>query len=92
MPNQGAYEVQLHPSVTAFLDGLMEEQRKRCVQSLRKLGEYPYKPRPKTDIKKLKGKKEEMYRLRVGEFRFEYFVEKNKVYIVAGFRRGRGYR
>ena len=38
--------------------------------------------------KKLKGKKKTMY-LRVGDFRFEYFVEENTVYVVEAFRRER---
>ncbi len=52
----------------------------------------PFKPRPGADIKKLKGRDKTLYRLRVGDYRFEYFVEGNTVYVVVAFKRGRGYR
>jgi len=47
---------------------------------------------PGVDIKRLKGRDRSMYRLRVGDFRFEYFVEGNTAYVVDAFRRERGYR
>ncbi len=86
------FSVQLHPDVVKFLDRLSEEDRKRCVNALRMLKDDPFKPRPGADIKKLKGKDKTLYRLRVGDYRFEYFVEGNTVYIVEAFKRGRGYR
>jgi len=52
----------------------------------------PFTPRPRTDIKKLGGRNKTMYRLRVGDYRFEYFVDGKTVYVVEGFRRERGYR
>ena len=33
-----------------------------------------------------------MYRLRVGDHRFEYFVDEGKVWIDNAFKRERGYR
>jgi len=33
-----------------------------------------------------------MYRLRIGDYRFEYFVEEKTIYVVEAFRRERGYR
>jgi len=44
------------------------------------------------DIKKLKGKKRDMFRLRAGGHRFEYFIEDRVIWIVDAFKRGRGYR
>ena len=85
-------EVRLHPDVRSYLDELQGSDTERCEDSLKMLGEDPYRSRPKCDIKKLKGKDKEMYRLRVGDHRFEYFVEEDKVWVVEAFRRGRGYR
>ena len=51
-----------------------------------------FKPRPGIDIKKLKGRDKTLYRLRVGDYRFEYFVEKDTVYVIDAFRRERDYR
>jgi len=84
--------VSLHHDVVKFLDELSEVERKRCVDSLKKLGEDPFTPRSGVSIKKLKGEKRTMYRLRVGDIRFEYFVDGKTVYVVEAFRRGRGYR
>ncbi len=50
----------------------------------------PFKPRSGVDIKKLKGRDKTLYRLRVGDYRFEYFVEGNTIYVV--FKRERDYR
>ncbi len=86
------FSVLIHPDVAKFLDKLSKEDRRRCVEALRRLKEDPFTPRPGADIKKLKGRDKTMYRLRVGDFRFEYFVEGNTVYVVEAFRRSKGYR
>ena len=86
------FSVLVHPHVERFLDRLSEDERKRCVEALRKLKDDPLSPRSGVDVKKLKGRKRSMYRLRVGDYRFEYFIEGNSVYVVDAFKRGRGYR
>ncbi|MFB6245419.1 MAG: type II toxin-antitoxin system RelE/ParE family toxin [Candidatus Nanohaloarchaea archaeon] len=84
--------MRLHPDIRDYLDELKYSDTDRSENSLKKLGEDPYRSRPKCDIKKLKGKDKEMYRLWIGDHRFEYFVEDNKVWVIEAFRRGRGYR
>lgn len=84
--------VKIHPRVKKYLQGLPKKERKSVKEKLKKLGDDPFKPRPKVDIKKLKGKKHDLYRLRAGSHRFEYFVEEETVWIDEAFRRGRGYR
>jgi len=42
-------------------------------------------------IRKLKGKLNTLYRLRVGDYRFEYFVENSIVCVVKAFSRGVDY-
>lgn len=86
-----AYEVKLHPTVAKFLDTFSSNERKRLVESLENLKQNPFKPRSGTDIKKLKGKLHDLYRLRDGDYRFEYFVEDNTVWIVKSFIREHGY-
>lgn len=53
----------------------------------------PFRPRPKADIKNC-GKHHGVifYRLRVGDFRAVYVVERDEVKVSEIFRRGRGYR
>ena len=82
----------MHPRVVKFLKSLPEEERVRMKKVLQNLKEDPFTPRPKVDIKKLKGKKHDLYRLRGGEIRFEYFVEEGVVWVDEAFKRGRGYK
>ena len=52
----------------------------------------PYTSRSGVDIKKLRGKKHDIYRLRVGDHRFEYFIEEGIVWIERAFKRGKEYQ
>jgi len=82
--------VSIHPRVKKYLDESGEKERLK--EHLIELAKDPYTPRSSADIKKMKGKKHELYRLRIGEHRFEYFVEEGTVWIERAFKRGRGYR
>jgi len=84
-------EVVIHPRVKKYLENDTDE-KERLVKHLKKLADDPYTSRSGVDIKKLKGKTHDMYRLRVGEHRFEYFIEEGKIWVDEAFRRGRGYR
>lgn len=83
-------EVLIHPRVKKYLDDSGEKEN--LIRNLTYLADDPYNKRSGADIKRLKGKKHVMYRLRVGEYRFEYFVDEGKVWIDNVFIRGRGYR
>lgn len=84
-------EVRLHPETADYLDGL-DVDGERCRAALERLGDDPYRKRPRCDIRTLQGRDRTMYRLRVGDHRFEYFVEDDTVWVVDAFHRGRGYR
>ena len=66
-------DIRVHPRVKKYLDESGEKDRLK--QGLAGLGEDPFTSRSGLDIKKLKGKTHDVYRLRIGEHRFEYFVE-----------------
>ena len=80
----------VHPRVKKYLCESGEKQR--LIIQLKKLAEDPYHSRSGVDIKKLQGKTHDMYRLKVGDHRFEYFVEEEKIWVDNAFRRERGYR
>lgn len=82
-------QVRVHPRVKKYLDESGEKERLK--DGLARLGEDPVTSRSGLDIKKLKGKTHEVYRLRIGEHRFEYFVEDGAVWVQNAFRRERGY-
>ena len=82
-------KVQVHPRVKKYLDESGEKDRLK--QGLARLGDDPFTSRSGLDIKKLKGRNHEVYRLRIGEHRCEYFVEDGTVWVQNSFRRERGY-
>lgn len=77
----------------SFLRELDARQKERFNARLQELEVDPFRPRPKADIKNC-GKHHGVvfYRLRVGEFRALYVVERDEVKVTEIFRRGRGYR
>lgn len=77
----------------SFIRELDMRQRERLKARLEELQVDPFRPRPKADIKNC-GKHHGVvfYRLRVGDFRALYVVERDEVKATEIFRRGRGYR
>ena len=59
--------------------------------ALNELHEDPYTSRSKCDVKELKGTDPKKHRLRIGEYRIIYFVEKNTVKIIDLIKRETGY-
>ena len=59
--------------------------------SIIELKKDPYTSRPNCDIKPLKETKPKKHRLRVGEFRIIYMVEKKEILIIDFIKRGIGY-
>jgi mRNA-degrading endonuclease RelE of RelBE toxin-antitoxin system len=83
-------DIMIHPRVKKYINESGEKER--LIKHLKKLAEDPYNSRSEVDIKKLKAKKHDLYRLRVSDHRFEYFIDEEKVWIDNAFKRGRGYR
>lgn len=80
----------LHPDVKEYINKL--EDKENIKKHFKKLKEEPYNVDGSLDVKKLKGKKQNMYRFRVGNHRFEYFVDNQKIWVTKAFKRGKGYR
>jgi len=77
----------------SFIRELDLRRRERLRTRLAELEVDPFRPRPKADIKNC-GKHHGVifYRLRVGDLRAVYVVERDEVKVTEIFRRGRGYR
>ena len=88
-----SFEIRLHPDAVKFLVDLNPETKERLKSGIRSLETDPFKSRSRSDIKRLKGtkKREDLYRLRVGDYRIIYSVEKNTVFILEIIPRERGY-
>lgn len=87
------FEIKLHPDAVKFLIDLSPETKERLTSGIRSLGTDPFKSRSHADIKKLKGtkKRDDLYRLRVGDFRVIYKVEDNIIFVLEIIPREKGY-
>jgi mRNA interferase RelE/StbE len=68
-----------------------QEEQQRIRQGLTALENDPFTPRSGSDIKPVQQTMPKKYRLRIGEFRIIYCIEKDSVLIIEVFRRGQGY-
>ena len=69
-----------------------EKTKHRLIKTLRELEKNSFKTRSGADIKKLKGSRNpSLYRLRVGEFRIIYSVNKKEVRVTEIMKRSKGY-
>ncbi|HLD05247.1 MAG TPA: type II toxin-antitoxin system RelE/ParE family toxin [Candidatus Nanoarchaeia archaeon] len=72
-----------------FLKKCETELHKRLMRKIRELAENPFP----SDMKRVEGKKEKVFRVRVGDYRVQYvvFYEKNEVLISDIDKRPRAY-
>ena len=70
---------------------LSSSMKKRVRKGLSELGEDPFTPRAKMDVKVLEGTDPLKRRLRIGDYRIIYHVEERVVKVIEIFPRGRGY-
>jgi len=87
------YQVRLHREVVKTLSRLRPELRLRIIRAMRNLQKDPFQSRSGADIARLRGTKgrQDLFRLRVGDYRAIYAVEDNVVYVTDLFHRERGY-
>jgi len=85
--------IRLHPDAVKFLEGLEPETKERLKSGIKSLEMDPFKSHPHSDIKKLKGRKkrDELYRLRIGNYRVIYAVEESTIYVLEIIPREKGY-
>jgi len=87
------YQVKVHRTVAKSLERLEPKLRERIKSALRRLAEDPYQPRAGVDIVRLTGTKgrQDLYRLRVGDYRAIYAIENKVIYVTDLFHRAKGY-
>ena len=88
------HEVKLHREVAKTLERMSPQLRSRIIRGLRALEANPYESRAGADIARLIGTKgrEDLFRLRIGDYRVIYAVVAGIVYITDIFHRGKGYK
>lgn len=88
------YEVRIHREVAKTLESMSPQLRSGIIRGLRALKANPYESRAGADIARLRGTKgrEDLFRLRIGDYRVIYAVVAGIVYITEIFHRGKGYK
>lgn len=88
-----SFKIRLHLDAVKFLVDLNSETKERLKSGMKSLETDPFKSRSHADIKKLIGtkKREDLYRLRVGDYRVIYTVESNTVFVLEIIPREKGY-
>jgi len=74
------FEIQLAVSTVDDLDCIPEISKKKIIASIQRLSTNPFSPHP--HIKKLKGFKPPIYRIRSGDFRALYRVQDKTIIIL----------
>ena len=85
------HDVLISDTARRQLNDLPEKQRERVRAALFGLADDPFRPRPKADIKPLRGPNRNYYRLRIGEYRAIYVVEGDKVLVAKILARSKAY-
>jgi mRNA interferase RelE/StbE len=78
------FGIKVHPDAVKLLLDLNPETKERLKSGIKNLEIDPFKSRSHADIKKLKGtkKRDDLYRLRVGNYRVIYKVEANTIFVL----------
>ena len=87
------YAVKLHRQVVKTLSKLNHDIRSKIMRGLHILETDPFEARAGADIARLRGTRgrQDLFRLRIGDYRAIYAVEGKVVYETDLFHRGRGY-
>jgi len=85
------YKILISRTFQKQYHSLEKKAQKRIRKALSELEKNPFEARSGADIKMLKDTKPRKHRIRVGDFRIIYLVEKKIVKVIEVFRRGRGY-
>ena len=86
------YTVLVSRTFQKQFNSLNKSIQKRIKIGLKELEKDPKKARPNADISPLSGTKPQKHRLRVGEYRIIFLIDKKIVRVIEVFKRGRGYR
>lgn len=78
MPKKTVYKVAIDSRVERDLQGVPNHIVKKFIQLLDEFEKDPLRRRPKFDVKHLKGFPRNLFRLRLGDYRVLYSVDKEK--------------
>jgi mRNA interferase RelE/StbE len=82
-----AFKVAISLQAQKYMKSLDKPDAKNIKAHINELRQDPYTPRPQCDILKEKGKRPPLYRMRVGKYRVEFFIEDDTIFISKMFPR-----
>jgi len=85
------YRVFLSETARRQLKEIPVRMQTRIKRALTQLEDDPFRPRPKADIKRLKGPDRDYYRLRIGDYRAIYVVEGQRLLVAKILLRSKAY-
>ena len=86
------YRVFLSETARRQLRDIPAKIQTRIKEALAELEDEPFHPRPKADIKRLKGPDRDYYRQRIGDYRVIYVVEGKRVMVAKILPRSKAYK
>jgi mRNA interferase RelE/StbE len=87
-----SYRVFLSETAQRQLRDLPVTTQLRIKRALAELEDNPFRPRPKADIKRMKGPDRDYFRQRIGDYRAIYVVEGHRVLVAKILPRSRAYQ
>ena len=87
------FSLKLHERAVKSFKQLDSQTQKRLKKRLNELRADPFTKKHSTDIKKLKGirGRQDLFRLRVGDYRIIYTIEDKTIFVTSIFHREKGY-
>ena len=85
------YKVLVSETALGQLREMTDKEQRRVKGALAELEVDPFRPRPKADIKRLRGPSRDLYRQRVGDMRIVYAVEGEEVRVAKILPRSKAY-
>ncbi len=85
------YRVFLSETARRQLRDLPDTTQNRIKRALTELEDDPFRPRPRADIKRLKGPDRDYHRQRIGDHRAIYVVEGERVLVAKILPRSKAY-
>ena len=84
------FKIEIHREALKFLMKIDKKNRTKIIQKIKELAKDPF---PKYSLK-IKGWKEKLYRIRVGEYRILYYVDESTstIFIFKVDKRSRVYK
>ena len=85
------YHVTVSETFQKQYSNVDKKLQKRIKEKLQNLKSDPFSSRSGADILPVKGTNPQKYRVRVGDYRIIYCVEKDTIKVIEMFPRGKGY-